>query len=428
MVTLAPSPTAPSPSTAPLAARLLADIRQLAPGISARAAEIESARRIPPDLVERLRSIGVFRMFTPQRLGGLELELPAALEVIRTLGRIDGSLGWAAMIGSGSALFASLLPRETYEAIYRHGPDAIVAGAAVAAGKAEATENGWRVSGRWPFASGCQHADWIFGLCVMTAEGKPLPGHLASPLVNPLANSLSGPGKADATRTEGPHTEGPPVIKGVFLPARDWRIEDTWQAAGLKGTGSHHVALHDKLVPTAHFFDAETDIPCEPGPLYQAVLHLLPFLIGAINVGMAEGALDEIVALANTGRQQVRVPVAMRQSEIFQSEIGRIAAELQAARALLQVQADNHWRHALDRTLKTEALLIQGRQAAAWIAATCVRIADACFMLGGGAALYESSPLQRRLRDLHAAQQHAIVHPRHYVSAGKILLDIPLAG
>lgn len=379
------------------AAPLIAAIGSLAPAIATRAAEIEAARDMPRDLIAALRSIGIFRMFTPRRYGGLELDLPAALDVIRALGRVDGSLGWTAMIGSGSAIFAARLPRQTYDTIYRHGPDAVIAGAATPAGRAEAADGGWRVTGRWPFASCCRHAEWIFGLCVMTEAGKPLPG----------------PAGAD----------GPPLMKGVFLPASDWQIEDTWHVAGLKGTGSHHVALQDRLVPETHVFDVEAGAACEPGPLYQGVLQLLPLLIGAFNVGMAEGALDDIVALANTGRQQVRAPVPMRQSEIFQAELGRITAELRAARAFLEVQTASHWRHAQEGTLRSEALMIQARQAAAWIAATCVRVADSCFALGGGAALYESSSLQRRLRDLHAAQQHAIVHPRHYVSAGKMLLD-----
>jgi hypothetical protein len=83
--------------------RLLADIRTLAPDIAARAAEIEAARRIPRDLVETLRSIGLFRMFVPRSHGGLELDLPLALEVITALGKIDGSVGWTAMIGNGGA-------------------------------------------------------------------------------------------------------------------------------------------------------------------------------------------------------------------------------------------------------------------------------------------------------------------------------------
>jgi alkylation response protein AidB-like acyl-CoA dehydrogenase len=378
------------------AKRLLAEIQALAPGISSRAAEIEAGRRVPPDLVEALRSIGVFRMFVPQSHGGLELDLPAALEIFGALSRIDGSVGWIAMIGAGCDIFASRLPRETYEQVYRNGPDVIGAGSAQPAGTAEATAGGWRVSGRWPFASGCQHADWMFGLCVMTENGKALPG-------------LAGEG-------------GPPLMRGVFLPARDWQIEDTWYVAGLKGTGSHHIALRDTLVPAANFFDLANGRPCLPGPLYQAVLQFLPVMHGASSLGIAEGALDELAELANTGSKQLQAAVPMRDSEVFQAELGRIEAELRAARAFLQVQAASHWRQALAGTLKDEALLTQGTQTAIWLATTCVRAAAACFALAGSSALYESSPLQRRLRDLHVAAQHGAAQQRHYVKAGKLLL------
>jgi len=378
------------------AERLLADIRELATAISSRAAEIEAGRRMPPDLVEALRSIGIFRMFVPQSHGGLELDMPAALEIFGALSRIDGSVGWTAMIGGGCDMFASLLPRDTYEQVYENGPDVIIAGTVQPAGRAEAVAGGWRVNGRWPFASGCQHADWMFGLCVMTEAGKPLPGPAG----------------------EG----GPPLVRGVFLPAREWHIEDTWYVAGLKGTGSHHIALRDTVVPAANLFDLVNGVPCLPGPLYQAVRQFLPLMHGASSVGMAEGALDELVALANTGRQQ-QAAVPMRDSETFQGELGRIGAELRAARAFLQVQAASHWRHALAGTLKDEALYTQGTQSAIWLATTCVRAADACFALAGSGAIYETSPLQRRLRDLHTAAQHFAAQQRHYVSAGKLLLS-----
>jgi len=382
--------------------RLLANIRDLAPGITSRAAEIEAGRRMPPDLVEVLKSIGVFRIFVPQSHGGLELDLPAALEIIGALSRIDGSVGWTAMIGGGCDMFASLLPRDTYDQVYQNGPDVIIAGSAQQpAGTAEAVAGGWRVNGRWPFASGCQHADWMFGLCVMTEDGKPLPGPAG----------------------EG----GPPLVRGVFLPARDWQIEDTWYVAGLKGTGSHHIALRDTVVPATNLFDLVNGAPCQPGPLYQAVPQLLPLMHGASSVGIAEGALDELVELANTGRQQLQAAVPMRDSETFQGELGRIAAELRAARAFLEVQAASHWRHALGGTLKNKAILTQVTQTAIWLATTCVRATDACFALGGGSALYETSPLQRRLRDLHTAAQHYGVQQRHYVKAGKLLLDNSVA-
>jgi alkylation response protein AidB-like acyl-CoA dehydrogenase len=215
---------------------------------------------------------------------------------------------------------------------------------------------------------------------------------------------------------------GRPLVRGVFLPARDWQIEDTWHVAGLKGTGSHHIALKDVIVPAANFFDLEGGVPCLPGSLYQAVPQLLPLFHGAFDVGMAEGALDDLLGLANTGRQQFRAAAPMRESETFQFELGRVAAELRAASAFLQVQAASHWRHALAGTLRDEALLTQGTQAGIWIATTCVRVADACFALAGASAVYDSSPLQRRLRDIHTAAQHAIVQQRHYAAAGKAAL------
>jgi alkylation response protein AidB-like acyl-CoA dehydrogenase len=377
--------------------RLHADIRRLAPGITARSAEIEAERRLPPDLVELLRSIGAFRMFVPHSHGGLELDLPTALEIIVTLASIDGSVGWNVATCNAGHLVASSLARETYEQLYHDGADMITAGSNQSEGTAEAIDGDWRVAGRWPFVSGCQNAAWIFALCVMTEDGKPL---------------AAAAGEA-----------GPPLVRGFFLPARDWQIEDTWYVAGLKGTGSQHVALRNKLVPAANFFDFPSAVHCLPGPLYQSARHILPLMHGAVCVGMAEGALNEIIELANSGRRQLHAPAPMRDSEIFQSEIGRVAADIRAARAFLQLQATSHWRHALARTLKGEALSTQGTQSTVWIATTCVRAVDACFALGGGAAVYETSPLPRRLRDLHTAAQHAAAHQRHYVRAGKLLLD-----
>lgn len=376
--------------------RLLADIAELAPRISQRVAEIEAGRRMPPDLVEVLRSIGVFRMFVPRSHGGLELDLPTALQVIRALARIDGSVGWTAMIASGCHVVAASLPRDTYERVYEAGPDVMLAGSAQPAGTAEAAAGGWRVNGRWPFASGCLHADWMFGLCAMIRDGKPMAG------------------SAGEAR--------PPLIRGCVLPAKAWQIEDTWHVAGLKGTGSHHIALRGALVPEANFFDLAGGVPCLTGPLYPAPQQLLPLLHGASSVGMAEGALDELVALANTGRQQLRAAVPMRDSETFQGELGRVSAEIRAAQAFLQIQSASHWRHALAGTLKDDALLTQGTQTAIWLATTCVDAVDACFALGGSSALYDTSPLQRRLRDIHTAAQHAAAQRRHYVGAGKLLL------
>jgi alkylation response protein AidB-like acyl-CoA dehydrogenase len=379
------------------ARRILSDIHDLAPQLSARAIEFETAGRIPSDVIAMLKSIGIFRMLVPRSHGGLELDLPSALDIIATVARIDGSLGWTVMIGSGAAIFAPLLPRETYDDIYRSGPDIATAGSTQPVGTAEATADGWRVNGRWPFASGCLHADFMIGICVVTKDGKPLSQSAAE--------------------------IGAPATLGFILPASDWQIEDSWHVAGLKGTGSHHIAIQDAIVPATHTFDLVGGTPCQPGPLYDGLQQVIPLFQSAVAVGIAEAALDSIVAHANTGRQQLRAAVPMRDSETFQGELGKAAADVRAARAFFESQAASHWRHALAGTLKTPALQAEVTQTAIWLTTTCIRAADACFALGGGGVIYDSSPLQRHLRDLHVAGQHAGVHQRHYVSAGKMLLQ-----
>jgi alkylation response protein AidB-like acyl-CoA dehydrogenase len=332
----------------------------------------------------------------PKSHGGLELDLPSGLRIITALARVDGSVAWTVMIGNGGHLFAGLLPRETYDRVYRAGPDTVIAGTSQPAGTADATEGGWRVNGRWPFASGCLHADWLAGVCVMTEGGK---------------------------RLAGPAEPKGPLLRGFFMPASDWQIEDTWHVAGLKATASHHIAFRDEVVPTANFFDLVGGAPCLPGPLYQTVLEVLPLFHAAFAIGLARGALDELLELAGTGRQQLHAATSMRESETFQYELGRLAADLRAAEAFHQIQTASHWRRALAGTLKDEALLVEATQAGAWIAKTCVRVVDKCFALAGGSAVYETSPLQRRLRDMHTAAQHATIQERHYAGAGKLLLN-----
>jgi indole-3-acetate monooxygenase len=381
--------------------RMLADIREFAPGIPARAAEIEAARQMPLDLVEALKTIGVFRMFAPKSHGGMELDFPSGMKVVTELAKIEGSIGWTAMIASASTIFLSLVPKKMVDEVYKHGPDAIIAGSGQPSGMAEAVPGGFLVNGRWAFASGCRQADWMLGMCLMTQDGTPLPGPAGA--------------------------EGPPLVRGFVLPASEWQIEDTWHVAGLKGTGSHHIALKDKFVPDLHFFDIENGAPGVTGPLYDAWLELIPLAHGAFFLGMAEAAMSEVVSLANSGRQQVRAPTTMRDSELFQAELGHIEADLRAARAFLDDQIAHHWRHALGGTLRNDEFRMQSAQNTVWMAATCGRAVDACFALAGGSAVYESSSLQRRLRDFRTGAQHAVAQPRNYAAAGKLLLDSSLA-
>ena len=241
--------------------RMLAEVRKLAPDIISRASDFEALGHLPSDLMEALKSIGIFRIFVPRSHGGLELDLSSGLEIVRALARIEGSVGWNAMIGNGGDIFAPMLARDVYDRIYQNGPDTILAGSNQPAGIAQKEGDHWRVNGRWPFASGCMHAKWMLAMCKMTEGGKNLF-----------------------------NDNGTPMIRGFILPAENWEIEDTWHVAGLKGTGSHHIKVTNALVPAAHFFDLERGLPCVPGPLYQTVLQLLPLSHAAFRIGVAEGA------------------------------------------------------------------------------------------------------------------------------------------
>jgi alkylation response protein AidB-like acyl-CoA dehydrogenase len=330
-------------------------------------------------------------MFVPKAYGGLELDMPAAIEVLTALGRVDGSVGWVSMIGAGAALVAPQLPKATYERIYHECPDVIFAGSFLRGGVAEREEGEWRVTGRWPFASGCKHAEWIFGFCTMRES------------------ATSQPNAANAT----------PAMRAFVLRASEWHIEDTWHVMGLKGTGSHHISLSDVLVGEENFFTAP-DRRWLKGPLYDAVPRFIPLLHAANNLGIAEGAIMELVKFAQSGHRRQRVSTSMGDSELFRAELGRAYADLRAARAFLRDQTEIHWRHAVAGTLDTKALDVHGSQMTTWISSTCVRVADTCFSLAGSQALYENSPLQRHMRDLRGAAQHAALQQRNYVARGSV--------
>lgn len=386
----------PAPEAVARAARdastLIGKVRELAPGIAARAEEFETARRIPADIAEQLRQIGVFRMTTPRSHGGLELDYPSMLDVLIELATIDGSVGWTSMLGAGHVPHLALLPRQTFDAIYAGGPDVVLAGSAAPAGIGEIVPGGYRVSGRWPFASGCQNANWLFAGFIAARDGKPVP---------------AAPGSAR------------PFATHAVLPAGSWTIEDTWRVAGLKGTGSHHIRLDNVFVPQESTFRYQDDA-CLEGPLYRSPLHMIPLLHDAPAIGIAEAALRDLVALASTGKRQLLAAEAMRDSPVFQTELGRVSADLRAARAMHEIQARALWQAALagQVTVANTKLLGDCFQTAAWVTATCVRVVDSCYTLGGGSALYDSSPLQRRLRDIHAASQHVAVQPGSYLRAG----------
>lgn len=250
--------------------------RDLTPELSVRAAEGEALRTMPPDLVEKVRDAGLFGLALPRTLGGLEIEPLAFVDVIEELSRADGSAGWTVLIGNSTSFFAWLDPDVAREMI---GDDVRFASTSMFGPLGRAVPDGsgaFTVSGRWPFNSGCPHAGWLqAGVFVTDGDGpRMLPDR------------------------------GPDWRLAFFRPG-DARILDTWDAVGLRGTGSHDLTVSELRVPQEHvaapFFEpARHDGPLWRIPFFtQLAIYILGFPLG-----VARRALDEFTALAATKQRR----------------------------------------------------------------------------------------------------------------------------
>jgi alkylation response protein AidB-like acyl-CoA dehydrogenase len=381
------TPAAPS---SPPAAGVLDAVRELAPALAARAAEIEAARRVPPDLLAALAAAGCLRLLLPRSHGGGGADLPGAMRVFEALSRADGSVGWTVMIGASAWCDLAGLPRATFDALYAGGPDAVVGGAFAPTGSTVRVGGGYRVRGRWAFASGCEHCAWLYGNCVEAAEG------------------------AEAA------SDGQRLRTVVFSPA-EVEIEDTWQVSGLRGTGSHHFAAHDVLVPAERTFLTLEAAPCVDEPVVRIPPPALFALeVASVAIGIAQGALDEILALA-TGKVPLLASAPLAANPLFQHQLAGADTELRAARALLYADAEVAWATAAGGAPLAPEQRARLRAGAAWVTSRAAAAVDAAYHAGGGSALYLASPLQRRLRDVHAVTQHFLVRPDTLTTAGAVL-------
>jgi len=365
----------------PQGAWQLAEVRKLAPDISAQAAAIESARRLPPSLIDAFRSAGIFRMFVAREYGGMALDLPDSLDVFETLSSADGSAGWMAVTWAHAAIYVSRLPKPTLDVIYADGPDVIWTNSMVLGGVAEAVEGGYRVSGRWPLVSGCEAADWMFAHC----------------------------------RTVG---DEPSSTIAVAAPRDAWRIEDTWEALGLCGTGSLEINLEDAFIPNNYAFDVMNGLPQLEGGLYLSSTMASCLHFSAVAVGIAQAAIEDLFNLLRLDHHRLSAHAGLGSSAMFQTGLGWAEVEVTAARALMRREADHL--HALSEAGDLPTIAgVAASQAAAWIATTCARTVDACLNLAGSTAIYSRSPLQRRLRDIHTLLQHHVMRMDHVTDAGR---------
>ncbi|MFL5999915.1 MAG: acyl-CoA dehydrogenase family protein [Streptomyces sp.] len=384
------------PRTLPAVDSKHASLREAADRIrlqaQAAAADIERDRHLTPELVDALRDSGLMRCGATEALGATQTPPAVSLECAETIARGDMATGWCVSIALTSSLLSAYLPAEgAAEAL--GDPRAIAVGVWAPRAKARPVDGGLVVSGRWSFGSGITHADYFFGGCVLD----------------------DGSGDKD----------GAPVLRAVGVPTEQLRVLDTWRTSGLRGTGSHDVAAEDVFVP-AHRVLSFADGPLIDAPLYRFPIYgYFALSIAAATLGNARGAIDDLLDLA--GR---KIPTGSRrklaEKPTTQAAVGQAEAALRAARSFFYSAIDDAWRAASAGEATTLALRTGLRLAAAHAARTSAEVVHAMYDLGGGSAIYESSPLQRRFRDATTATAHLQVSPLMWETTGRILLDLPV--
>jgi indole-3-acetate monooxygenase len=365
-------------------------VRALLPEISARAEEIEQARAVPRDLTEKLRAAGVYRRYVPRSHGGEQMWPDEGLTAIEELARADASVAWVAAVGSEGPSFYAYLPADTYDQIFSAGPDVIHTGVINPTGRAVRSGDGYRFSGRWSFASGCANADYICLNGILEDAGQP--------------------------------AGGPPATRLGIVPAGHVQIEDVWHVSGLKGTGSNDIVVQDLFVPEAWTGNVAELPKVARYPLDQRpITARFGSEFAAVAIGIAQGALDDIIGIARN-KVPATSPSKLAADPVAQYLVGSLATDLHMARTLLHdvARADQD---SVSRGRLNSAAIASRRARLARAAAVAASVVDGCYNLSGTTGLFESCPLQRRLRDVRAVTQHFLLSSRSaFGPAGAALL------
>jgi len=362
--------------TAPARTSAVGKARALLPEISSQVEAIEQARAVPRDLAEKLRLAGVFRRYVPRSHGGDEMWPDEGLTVIEELARADASVAWVAAVGSEGPSFYAYLPPETYDKIYSAGPDVIHSGVINATGRAVRDGDGYRFSGRWSFASGSNNADYICIHGVLDGEST---------------------GAGPATRL------------GV-VPADKVQIDDVWRTSGLKGTASNDIVVNDLFVP-----EEWTGTFAELPKVARHPLDQRPLLarfgaeFAAVAIGIAQAALDDILDIARN-KVPATSPSKLAADPVAQYMVGNLATDLYMARTLLhQVARDDQ---ASVGGPIDNAAMVSRRARLSKAASVAASVVEGAYSLSGTTGMFESCPLQRRIRDVRAVTQHYLLSAR----------------
>lgn len=362
---------------------LLADrARALLPQIRERAEKAESLRRLPEDTLADLRDAGLLRALQPARFGGDQLDFDALLATTAEIGRACGSSAWCLAILGIHNWLLGLFPLEAQQEVWGAAPDALASACFAPTGKAEPDGDGYRLSGRWQFASGCDHVGWAAVAAPIARPGSPIP---------------------DA--------------RLFLVPVAQLRIEDTWFVAGLRGTGSKDLVVENVLVPEHRTLSlAHALAGTSPGAsLHDAPVYRAPFTtmlglaLAGPALGIARGALD---AYAERTRERVLTygNAKLAEQMPMQIRLAEAAAEIDGVALLLERACRDVARGTRGEIELDLAVRARIRRDTAYAVRVCTRAVDRLFEASGAHGLFDSSPLQRAFRDLHAMSAHAFLN------------------
>ncbi len=355
----------------------VAGARAVAAVAAQQADRSEHARRLATDVVDAIVAAGLGRLLAPRALGG-EAALPAAVQSIETVAAADASAGWCLAVGIGSNYLSGFVPysgaREVFSDLDRLG-----AGVFVPGGQATPHGDGYRLNGRWPFASGCQHAAVLaLGVVVTDVDGN---------------------------------VPAPPRASVVVVPADQVIVHETWDTSGLRGTGSHHVVVHDVHVTTDQLMTFG-----QPGWADDPIFRVNPFTVlgpclAAVPLGVGRAALDTAAAAARSEQAAptpFRLKPALADDTAVQTRFGAAEVRLRAARALLVNAIDAVMAQVLDGTTTSRSSrALVGLACAEAMAAAEQAVDTACRVIGSAAAR-EGQPLERARRDLDTMRHHVL--------------------
>ncbi|WP_249155366.1 acyl-CoA dehydrogenase family protein [Bradyrhizobium japonicum] len=381
-------------------AAMIARTRALVPRLRERAARTEELRHLPTETEKDLHDAGLFRMLQPKRIGGAELDYVALVDCAELLGMADASVAWNLANLASHHWMLGMFAQKAQDLVWDRDPDALIASSFIfPAGRATRVEGGYRLHGSWPFSSGVASCEW-----------------------NMLASVVYSDDEADGIE-----------YRIFLLPKGDYKVLDTWNVAGLRGTGSCDVEVRDAFV-SDYMTVAVGDLAggptpgskVNPNPLYALpVFSLFPYVLSGVALGNAQVCLDDYSEVA---RHRISTYNRAKLSD-FQStqiKIAEASAKIDAARLIMRSACVNAMEDARRGRIPDMATKTRYRRDGAFSVNLCTDAVSMLFAASGARGLFTTGVLQRQFRDAHAINSHlAFNFDAAGTNYGRVALGLP---